>query len=77
MSDRLSLPAEHPVVVDLASPSDWAGFRQACRVLLAERLQPHPVALEDRRLHVAHGHPSRAGPSPTLGEGRRPPSRRG
>ncbi|MFD1710976.1 DNA metabolism protein [Ottowia sp. GY511] len=31
------------LVIELAGPTDWAGFRQACRVLLAEGVPPEQV----------------------------------
>lgn len=35
--------AAHDLVVELEGAADWAGFRQACRVLLAERVDPDLV----------------------------------
>lgn len=43
MSEHRSCLAGQPLLLQLASPSDWAGFRQACRVLLAEDVPPEDV----------------------------------
>ena len=37
------MPHEQPLLIELASATDWPGFRQACRVLLAEQVPPDCV----------------------------------
>lgn len=36
-------PVNATLIIELAGPADWAGFRQACRVLLAEGVPPAQV----------------------------------
>lgn len=42
------------LVIELQGPDDWAGFRQACRVLLAERIPPEAVQWRWRSELDAH-----------------------
>ena len=38
------------LVIELAAPDDFAGFRQAARVLLAQGVPPEAIQLAERRL---------------------------
>lgn len=47
--------ASDTLVIGLEGPTDWAGFRQACRVLLAEGIAPERVRWRWRGLVGAEG----------------------